>query len=70
MEREQYNSFMVRLWRDPGTAAAQGCLRGEIEHIQSGQRWRFRVPQSLLVVLLALIDPESTAPPKNDEQQV
>ncbi len=38
-----YTSFLIRLWREQNPAqagAAVGCC-SEVEHIQSGQRWRF-----------------------------
>lgn len=36
MGPDGYMSFVVRLWCD-----AAGEWRGEVEHIQSGQRWSF-----------------------------
>jgi hypothetical protein len=39
----QYASFLVRLWRsdEPQPDEPVGDWQGEVEHIQSGQRWRF-----------------------------
>ncbi len=34
MDDPSYRSFLVRLWREPGTAG--DTWRGEVEHIQSG----------------------------------
>lgn len=36
MEPDEYMSFVVRLWCEAGHE-----WYGEVEHIQSGQRWRF-----------------------------
>ena len=38
-----YASFMVRIWRRVNSAAEGDPCRwlGEIEHLQSGQHWRF-----------------------------
>lgn len=40
---DQYASFLVRLWRsaDPRPNGSTGEWQGEVEHIQSGQRWQF-----------------------------
>lgn len=45
----QYASFLVRLWRRPGAAPgdASGEWQGEVEHIQSGERWAFGSAQEL-----------------------
>jgi hypothetical protein len=39
----RYASFIVRIWRRVNGAAKGDdcCWLGEIEHLQSGQRWRF-----------------------------
>lgn len=41
--QSQYASFLVRLWRSGDSApdSSNGDWQGEVEHIQSGQRWRF-----------------------------
>ena len=40
---QEYASFLVRLWRCgvPAADGSSGEWRGEVEHIQSGQRWAF-----------------------------
>lgn len=37
MELDSYMSFVVRLWCEP----PENTWRGEVEHIQSGNRWSF-----------------------------
>jgi hypothetical protein len=46
----KYASFLVRLWRegDPQLSAPTAGWQGEIEHIQSGQRWTFNTLDELL----------------------
>jgi hypothetical protein len=46
----EYASFLVRMWRaDDAEAVPSGCLwRGEVQHIQSGQEWRFDSLKELL----------------------
>ena len=46
----KYASFLVRLWRegDPGLSAPTAGWQGEVEHIQTGQRWAFRTLDELL----------------------
>jgi hypothetical protein len=52
-ETTNYASFLVRLWRkeEPELAEATGDWQGEVEHIQSGQRWSFDMLEELLSVL-------------------
>ena len=40
---ETYLSFLVRLWHEPNMESPAQIIRwrGEVEHIQSGQRWTF-----------------------------
>jgi hypothetical protein len=51
---EAYQSYLVRLWRHPGEdrapepGQASQDWHGEIEHIQSGQRWMFTTLDELL----------------------
>ena len=33
------NTFIVRFWRTPGTG--QACWRGQVQHVQSGERAAF-----------------------------
>jgi hypothetical protein len=45
-----YRSFLVRLWRDPGSQAPERptAWQGEVEHIQSGRRLTFNSLDDLL----------------------
>lgn len=38
-----YVSFLVRLWREPASELPEQTAgwQGEVEHIQSGERWTF-----------------------------
>jgi hypothetical protein len=49
-EPATYISFLVRLWREPGqqTPAPPLDWQGEIECIQTGQRWTFATLEELL----------------------
>ena len=46
----EYASFLIRVWREQnperGEPTADWC--GEVEHIQSGQRWTFSTLDELL----------------------
>jgi hypothetical protein len=33
------NTFIVRFWRE--SAAREGCWRGQVQHVQSGERTAF-----------------------------
>ena len=46
----RYASFLVRLWRedDPQRPGRLGDWQGEVEHIQTGQRWTFTTLDELL----------------------
>ena len=48
-ETAVYASYLVRLWRDDGSATA--VYHAEIEHIQSGQRRQFQTPDDLWAFL-------------------
>jgi hypothetical protein len=51
-ETMQYASYLVRLWRDDGTADGQPSpYRAEVEHIQTGQRRHFHTPADLYAFL-------------------
>jgi hypothetical protein len=45
-----YVSFLVRLWRegDPEREAPTSDWQGEVEHIQTSQRWTFNTLDELL----------------------
>jgi hypothetical protein len=55
-----YLSFLVRMWReeDPKRPQRIGHWQGEIEHIQTGQRWTF----DSLDALLAFLRQQAVAP--------
>jgi len=48
-----YASYLIRLWRQtsPLDPDKSGDWQSEIEHIQSGQRWKFNRLDDLLVFL-------------------
>ena len=45
-----YASFLIRLWRQTGPLDLNhpGGWQSEVEHIQSGQRWKFGTLEDLL----------------------
>lgn len=48
-ETAVYASYLVRLWRDDGSATA--VFHAEVEHIQTGQRHHFHTPAELYAFL-------------------
>ncbi len=46
----EYMSFLIRLWREAEAAAGSASAEWhcEVEHIQTGQRWRFDTLDELL----------------------
>ncbi|MCK4449241.1 MAG: hypothetical protein KAW49_08315 [Anaerolineae bacterium] len=40
------NTFIVRFWRE--SAAGEGCWRGQVQHVQSGERIAFADEATLL----------------------
>ena len=55
-----YHSFLVRLWRDQG-AGGRGeppAWRGEMLHIQSGEKWLLHDLEEALVLLKAATEDE------------
>ncbi len=65
-----YISFLVRMWRTKtgGQPDGIGHWQGEVEHIQSGHRWKFSNMEALIRFLsnpLAGIEPAEE--PKEDQ---
>ncbi len=65
-----YISFLVRMWREKSTEQPErvGDWQGEVEHIQSGRRWKFSNMEALTRFLcnpLARIGPAEE--PKEDQ---
>ncbi len=50
MDPPNYISFLIRLWREPNSELPEQTAgwQGEVEHIQSGQRWSFDGLEQLL----------------------
>ena len=46
----EYTSFLVRLWREVGDErlVLPTAWQAEVEHIQTGERWRFETLEQLL----------------------
>ena len=56
-----YLSFLVRLWHEPNmeSPVQPTHWKGEVEHIQSGQRWTFETLDEVLSFLRWQVsDPE------------
>jgi hypothetical protein len=53
-----YVSFLVRLWREPGVPALplSATWHAEVEHIQTGRKWRFDSADELLDFLRRLAE--------------
>jgi hypothetical protein len=52
----EYASYLVRLWRDQDPASRESNWQGEIEHIQSGERWMFESVDELFTFLHRRVD--------------
>jgi hypothetical protein len=71
MQPEDYESFLVRLWRDHPGYDGRGGWRGEIEHIQTGTRWSFSTLGDLLAFLhQAVVAPHAVTQPASDEPYI
>lgn len=51
MDLEEYESFLIRIWRKQTTSRQECQWCGEIEQIQSGVRWGFCTLTDLLAFL-------------------
>lgn len=53
MNSTRYASFLVRMWceRDQASAPPTEVWQGEVEHIQTSQRWTFNTLDELLALL-------------------
>lgn len=47
MNFEPYTSYLVRFWQEAEEGGAEACWRGEIESIQTGQKWQFARPEKM-----------------------
>jgi len=45
----QYQSFLLRLWQEE--EVGRTAWHGEVESIQTGQKWKFADPEKLLAFL-------------------
>lgn len=52
----QYASFLIRLWREDSPGDTSPEWRGEVEHIQSGQRCTFSTLDEMLGFLRQLAE--------------
>jgi hypothetical protein len=71
MELPGYCSFLVRLWREAG-ADGRDRWCGEVEQIQSGQRWPFASMDALIALLYPPTGTEnqaSAAPPASRDNE-
>ncbi len=50
-KREVYLSFLIRMWRATPLQKEKPLWQCEVEHIQSGRRWRFGSLDELLSFL-------------------
>jgi hypothetical protein len=41
MSEDLYYSFLIRLWRESSIDNHEASWRGEVESVQTGQRWEF-----------------------------
>jgi hypothetical protein len=57
MNTLEYKSFILRLWWQTDDRSAQANWEAEIEHIQSGERWKFQTVKELLVFLRSTMEP-------------
>jgi hypothetical protein len=61
--RPTYASYLVRLWRESNTEPAEMTAdwQGELQHIQSDQRWSFSTVDELLGLLRQQVeDPDGS----------
>jgi hypothetical protein len=56
----QYRSFLLRLWQE-GSEETSITWYGEIESIQTGQKWQFSDPESMFNFMRAGIGGEPAA---------
>jgi len=69
MNPAEYESFLVRFWRDQPCNDQPGCWHGEIEHIQSGLRQHFNTLSDLMAFLQqAAVAPQGIEPPIQAEE--
>ena len=52
----KYTSFLLRLWHENESQGQAGDWQGEIENIQSGQKWKFEKASELLEFLRQQVD--------------
>ena len=51
MQPDGYMSFLVRLWTTQHSPNGEGGWCGEVEHVQSGNRWNFATLDEVLAFL-------------------
>ena len=61
--------FVLRLWLEPGDAAAGQHWRGQLEHVGSGASAYFQVPVALVDAVAALLPGAAIVAPLRDDDQ-
>jgi len=70
MDPEKYASFVVRIWRDQSSGEQLGHWCGEIEQIQSGERWPFNTLSDLLAFLQQAVTTQASCQWRPEDQSV
>lgn len=70
MEAETYASFLIRLWCDQLSRHAPCDWHAEVEHVQTGIRWKFGTPADLFAFLeQAVAAPQKLAQAAPNEKE-
>jgi glyoxylase I family protein len=48
MTHDFYRSYLIRSWQESGADVLEARWHGEVESVQTGQKWRFHSPPSML----------------------
>lgn len=67
MSPDPYRSYLIRSWQESVADDAEARWYGEVESIQTGQRWRFHNPEAMLSFIRTQVEALASDVPVNEE---
>jgi hypothetical protein len=66
MSHDLYRSYLIRFWRESISHDPEVCWRGEVESVQTGQKWQFSDLRDMLRFIQKKVElPSSNNPDKS-----
>jgi hypothetical protein len=66
MPPDSYHSYLIRSWRESSANDSEVRWRGEVESVQTGQKWRFYSLDDLLAFISEQDEAQASDVSEND----